>query len=79
MFDTYWKSTVTCCTNNVDSCFISAPLLLLRRLSSTNFQSLPVSQGSVTPDQISTFFQYIKAYKPILTQYHQELTSTASY
>ena len=34
------------------------------KLSSTIFWCLSVCEASVSPDQISTFFQYIQAYKP---------------
>ena len=40
------------------------------------FQILWVSQGSVTPDQISTLFNILRHTCPILTLCHQEFTST---
>ena len=39
----------------------SSTLILYKKLSSSIFQSLSVSKSLVTPNQISTFCQYIKA------------------
>ena len=68
------------------NCISRAPLLLLRSWVALSCRvCLHMSWGSVSPDQISVFSQYVKAYKSyadivparinqfhlILTQYHQ--------
>ena len=67
----------------IDLRYESSTLILYKELSSPIFQSCQsvsqsVSQASVTPVQISTFCNIERHECPLLTQYHQLPTATAS-
>ena len=60
-------------------CVTRAPLLyFIRSWVALSFNCESVSQASVTPVQISTFCNILRHECPLLTQYHQLPTATAS-
>ena len=67
------------CKDRVKNCVTQLMLYTGEKLSSTIFWCLSVCEASVSPDQISTFYNIYRHTSPLLTMYHLIASSTNLY